>query len=201
MRKKLRIYINHICKKKFIYNNKMKLGVSKSELLDDPRIKMLYEQYMKKQSGKGKMKGTGLFDGFVKFLKDSKILSNVGGVLLPAGGAALGGLLSANPLVGAAGAAAGLSANQWLKSQGFGKRMRGGDSRLVINPPGTRLGQKGMKKMKGGCGCGMKMKGGAMTYSINGTYTQIPGTPAGTQIGKGIGAFNTVSSAFGNVKM
>ena len=33
----------------------MKLGISKKQLLDDPKIKMLYEQYMKKQSGKGKM--------------------------------------------------------------------------------------------------------------------------------------------------
>jgi hypothetical protein len=166
-----------------------KLGVSKSQLLADPKIKMLYEQYMKKQSGKG-MKGAGVFDGFVQFLKDSKILSTVGNVLLPAGAAALGGLVSANPLVATAAGAAGLSANQWLKSQGFGK-MRGGDSRLVINAPGTRLGQKGSMK---------KMKGGAMTYAYNGVYSHIPGTRPGTQVGKGTTQFNTVASQFGNVQ-
>jgi len=182
-----------------------KLGISKSQLLSDPKIKLLYEQYMK-QKGKGKMRGTGLFDGFVQFLKDSKILSTVGNVVLPVAGAALGGLVSANPLVATAAGAAGLSANQWLKSQGFGSKMRGGDSRLVINVPGTRLGQKGTK-IKGGCGCGKKMRGGAVTYGINGVYQQIPGTLPGTKIGivkqKGTGgtAFNSISSEFGNIKV
>jgi hypothetical protein len=177
-----------------------KLGISKTQLLSDPKIKLLYEQYMK-QKGKGKLKGMGLFDGFVQFLKDSKILSTVGNVVLPVAGAALGGLVSANPLVATAAGAAGLSANQWLKSQGFGKRkpmMRGGDSRLAINVDGTRLGQKGTKKKK--------MRGGAVTYGINGVYQQVPGTLPGTAIGiskqKGMGttAFNTVSSQFGNIK-
>ena len=57
-----------------------KLGISKNELLSDPKIKLLYQQYMK-QKGKGKMKGAGLFDGFVQFLKDSKILSTVNGAV------------------------------------------------------------------------------------------------------------------------
>ena len=179
-----------------------KLGISKTELLSDPKIKLLYQQYMK-QKGKGKMRGSGLFDGFVQFLKDSKILSTVGNVVLPVAGAALAGLVSANPLVGAAAGAAGVSANQWLKSQGFGSKMRGGDSRLVINVPGTRLGQKGTK-IKGGCGC-RKMRGGAVTYGINGVYQQIPGTLPGSAIGiqKGSGGsqFNSISSEFGNIKV
>ena len=159
-----------------------------------------------KQKGKGKMRGSGLFDGFVQFLKDSKILSTVGNVVLPVAGAALAGLVSANPLVGAAAGAAGVSANTWLKSQGFGKKpmMRGGDSRLVINVPGTRLGQKGIK-IKGGCGCGKKMRGGAVTYGINGVYQQVPGTLPGSAIGiqKGSGGsqFNSISSEFGNIKV
>jgi hypothetical protein len=169
-----------------------KLGISKTQLLSDPKIKLLYEQYMK-QKGKGILRGGSLFDGFVQFLKDSKILSTVGNVVLPVAGAALGGLVSANPLVATAAGAAGLSANQWLKSQGFGSKMRGGDSRLVINVPGTRLGQKGTKKMK-------KMKGGAVTYAYNGVYSHIPGTRPGTQVGKGMTQFNTVSSQFGNVQ-
>lgn len=176
-----------------------KLGISKTELLKDPKIKLLYQQYMKQQ-GNGKMKGGSLFDGFVQFLKDSKILSTVGNVILPVAGAALGGLVSANPLVAAASGAAGVSANQWLKSQGFGlKKMRGGDSRLVINVQGTRLGQRGPKKLKGGCGCGT-MRGGAMTYSTTGVYSQVPGTKQGTQYGSGMTAFNSVASQFGKVK-
>jgi len=182
----------------------MKLGISKKQLLDDPKIKMLYEQYVKKQSGKGKMKGMGLFDGFVDFLKQSKILSNVGGVLLPVAAGALGGLVGtslggpAGTATGAAaGAAAGKSGADYIKSLGFGKRkMMGGDSRLTISPMGTRLGQKGMKmKGKGHCMCG-----GAVTYGINGVYQQVPGTKPGTQIGTGSLAFNTVSSDFGNVR-
>lgn len=176
-----------------------KLGISKTELLSDPKIKLLYQQYMKQQ-GKGKMKGSGLFDSFVQFLKDSKILSTVGNVILPVAGTALGGLVSANPLVATAAGAAGVSANQWLKSQGFGlKKMHGGDSRLVINPL-PRLWQRGPKKLKGGCGCGM-MRGGAMTYSTTGVYSQVPGTKSGTQYGSGaMTAFNSVSSQFGKVK-
>lgn len=178
-----------------------KLGISKSELLSDPKIKLLYQQYMKQQGkGKGKMKGSGLFDSFVQYLKDSKILSTVGNVILPVAGAALGGLVSANPLVATAAGAAGVSANQWLKSQGFGlKKIRGGDSRLVINPQGTRLGERGPKKLKGGCGCGI-LKGGSMTYSTTGVYSQIPGTKSGTQYGSGMTAFNSISSEFGKVK-
>lgn len=182
----------------------MKLGISKNELLSDVRIAKLYDEYKKKQSGSGRMQGKGIWEGFVKFLKDTKLLSNVGGVLLPAAGGALGGTIG-TALGGPAGTAfgattgtvAGKSAADWIKSQGFGRRkimMRGGDSRLVINPPGTRLGQKG----KG------KMRGGAMTLSTNGTFQQVPGTPAGygytTQMGRGITSFNTVSSQFGNIK-
>lgn len=169
-----------------------KLGISKTQLLSDPKIKMLYAQYTRQQ-GKGvkKMKGAGLWDGFVDFLKSSKILSNVGGVLLPVATGALGGLLGttlggpAGTALGATtGAAAGKSGADYIKSLGFGK-MRGGDSRLVINPQGTRLGQSGVKKLKGGCGCGgVVMRGGAMTYSTTGVYSHVPGTRPGTQYGK-----------------
>jgi hypothetical protein len=173
-----------------------KLGISKTELLKDPKIKMLYAQYTRQQ-GKGRMmRGGSLFDGFVNFLKSSKILSNVGGVLLPVAAGALGGLVGtslggpAGTVTGtAAGAAAGKSGADYIKSLGFGK-MRGGDSRLVINPSGTRLGQKGIKKMRGG----------AMTYSTTGVYSQVPNTKSGTQYGSGMTAFNSVASQFGNVK-
>lgn len=166
-----------------------KLGISKTKLLSDPQIKLLYEQYMmKNQSGSGKMKGMGIFDGFIKFLKDSKILSKVGDVLLPVAGAALGGLFTANPLGLAAGAAAGSSASEFLKSKGFGHcGCRGGDSTLVINPAGQRLGQRG----------------GAKTISYNGTIQQVPGTKQGFGRMKGMGGaqFGSISSEFGKIKV
>lgn len=183
---------------------------SKSMLLKDPKIKKMFEEF-KKQQGQGKrMRGAGVWDQFVDFLKRTKIISNVGGVLLPAAGGVLGGTVGtalAGPggtaLGTTAGTVAGKSAAEYIKSLGFGKRMRGGDSRLVINPNGTRLGQRGTKIKGKGCGCG-KMRGGALTYSINGVLSQVPGTLPGSAIGiqKGGGgmAFNTVSSEFGNIK-
>lgn len=176
-------------------------------ILDDPRIKQMYEQFVKTQGGKGKMKGMGVWDSFVDFLKRSKVISNVGGVLLPAAGGVLGGTVgtalggpAGTALGTTAGTVAGKSAADYIRSLGFGKRMRGGDSRLVINPPGTRLGQKGMKMKGKGCGCG-KMKGGAVTYGINGVYQNIPGTvPERKMIGGQSASFNAVASQFGNVK-
>lgn len=171
----------------------LKLGISKTKLLSDPEIAALYEQYKMKQAGSGrrkKMKGAGIFDGFVKFLKDSKILSKIGDVLLPVGGAALAGLLSANPLGAAAGAAAGSSASEYLKSQGFGgcgmmRKYRGGasgSSTLVINPPGLRLGQRG----------------GARTIAYNGVMQQVPGTMQGYGLRT---AYGSVSSEFGKIRV
>ena len=174
----------------------LKLGISKTKLLSNPEIALLYQQFMKKQSGSGKkMKGMGIFDGFVKFLKDSKILSNVGGVLLPALGGLAAGLLTVNPLGIASGAAAGSSANEFLKSKGFGhmkghgKKMRGGlsgASTLSISPNGQRLGQRG----------------GAMTYSYNGTMQQVPNTQRGYGHMRGCGGteFGTVSSEFSKIR-
>lgn len=164
----------------------VKLGVSKNKLLSDPNINMLYQQFIKKQKGMGKMKGAGLWDSFVGFLKDSKILSKVGDVLLPVGGALLGGLLSGNPLAAGVGAAAGSSASEFLKSKGFGK-MRGGDSRLVINPAGQRLGQRGS----------------GMTYSYNGVYTQIPKMAGSGKKMMGCGGvqYGSISSDFGKIKV
>ena len=183
-----------------------KLGISKNQLLSDPKIKMLYEQYMKKQSGKG-MKGAGLWEGFVDFLKSSKILSNVGNVLLPVAGSALGGIVGtslggpAGTVTGAAaGAAAGKSGADYIKSLGFGKVGRGGMSNLSISPQGGRLGEKMKTKMKGKGRC---MCGGAVTFGYNGIYQQVPNTPPGIAISQKGGqssAFNAVASQFGNIK-
>lgn len=169
-------------------------------ILKDPKIKKLYEDFKKQQVGKGKMKGKGssLWEQFNEFLKRSKIISNVGGVLVPIATGALGGTIGtafggpAGTATGAAaGAAAGKSGIDYLKSLGYG-RMRGGDSRLVINPNGQRLGQR-------------RMKGGAMTYGITGVYQQVPKTLSGTQIGLAqrggqTSAFGSISSQFGNIK-
>jgi hypothetical protein len=150
-----------------------KLGISKTQLLAIPEIADLYKKFQKGEGMKKRQKGMGIFDGFVKFLKDSKILSKIGGVLLPLAGGALGGLATVNPLGASIGAAAGSAGNKWIESQGFGK---GG---LSISPIGQRLGQRGMgkhtMKMKGkGCGC---MRGyGSST------------------------AFGTVSSEYGKVR-
>ena len=170
-------------------SNKLKLGISKATLLSDPEIAMLYEQYKDRQAGSGrgrKMKGAGIFDGFIKFLKDSKILSKVGDVLLPVAGGALAGLFTANPLGIAAGSAAGSAGAEYLKSQGFG-RMHGGASTLVINPPGQRLGQRG----------------GARTIAFNGTMQQVPGTRQGygRMLGRGQTSFGSVSSEFGKIRV
>lgn len=167
-----------------------KLGISKAKLLSDPEIAKLYEEFKMKQAGSGrgrKMKGAGIFDGFVKFLRDSKILSKVGDVLLPVAGGLAAGLFTANPLAGLAGAAAGSSASEYLKSQGFGRKMmKGGDSRLVINPSGQRMGQRG----------------GAKTISYNGTIQQVPGTKQGFGRMKGSGGseYGSISSEFGKIR-
>lgn len=157
-------------------------GITKKQILDSPEGQALYQRFLQsRMSGKGRMKGKGLWDNFVQFLKDSKILSKVGDVLLPVAGGALAGLATANPAGIAAGAAAGSAGAQWLKSQGFGRKRKGGCmSCLVISPNGQRLGQKG--------------KG--LTISQNGTYqnTKMP------QTGRGGSVFGTVSSEFGQIK-
>jgi hypothetical protein len=119
-------------------------------ILNDPAIRKLYDDFKKKQMGKGKrMSGKGLWEDFNDYLKRSKLISNVGSYVLPLASGALGGFVGsafspAGTVSGTAiGAKIGESANQYIKSLGYGK-MRGGDSRLVINPIGQRLGQKRM---------------------------------------------------------
>jgi len=128
------------------------------------------------------MKGDGVFEDIIgnvdKFLKQSKLISNVGQVLLPAAGGALAGLASVNPLGLSAGAAGGLALNNYLKAQGYGK-------------------MNGCGKMKG-CGYVNKplMLGSGMTYAYNGTYQQLPRTMRGN----GKTAYGMVSSEFGKIQ-
>ena len=123
-----------------------------------------------------RMKGDGviedIFGNVDKFLKQSKLISNVGQVLLPAAGSALAGLATVNPLALPAGAAGGLALNNYLKAQGYGK-------------------------MKG-CGYTNKplMLGSGMTYAYNGTYQQVPRTMSGN----GGTAYGMVSSQFGKIQ-
>ena len=97
-----------------------------------------------------RIKGRGFFDDVDKFLKKSKIISNVGSVLLPVLGASGAGLLTANPLGATVGAAAGSSANEYIKSLGYGKKMQG--KGLTISSNGTFQATAPPTKMKGNGG-------------------------------------------------
>jgi hypothetical protein len=118
-----------------------------------------------------KLKGDGIFEDVNKFLKQSKLASKVGEVLLPVAGGALGGLFTANPLGSVAGTAGGLALNDFLKAQGYGK-MKG---RGYTNKP--------------------LMLGSGMTYGYNGVYQQIP-----KMRGMGGTAYGMVSSEFGKIQ-
>lgn len=111
--------------------------------------------------------------GVDKFLKQSKIVSKVGQVLLPAAGGALGGLVTANPLGAATGVAGGTALNDFLKAQGYGKMKGKGYSTKPL------------------------MLGSGMTYGYNGVYQPIPKT---RMMGSGTGAYGMISSEFGKIQ-
>ena len=74
--------------------------------------------------GRQHARGCGVLDDINGFLKSTKILSNVGNVLLPLAGGALGTFLA--PGAGSAvGAALGASANEGIKSLGYGRKRTG----------------------------------------------------------------------------
>lgn len=143
---------------------------------------MAKRKYTKRMKGDGVIEDIGKFfadpkvknviGGVDKFLKQSKIASKVGQVLLPAAGGALGGLVTANPLGAAAGGAAGLALNDFLKAQGYGKIKGKGYSTKPL------------------------MLGSGYTYAYNGTYQPIPKT----QMGSGTGAYGMISSEFGKIQ-
>jgi hypothetical protein len=94
------------------------------------------------------MKGNGIFEDIDSFLKKSKILSNVGKVLLPIGGGLLGTAITANPAGTAVGTALGASGAEFLKAQGYGKMMRGCGKQfsrtgVITNNPATMMGSGG----------------------------------------------------------
>jgi hypothetical protein len=109
----------------------------KTALLKIPGIKEIQKQYAKEQQaggGKRRMKGRGFWQDvgnwfsqagkdINQFLKDSKIVSKIANVVLPVVAGLGAGLLTANPVGIAAGAAAGSAGAEWLKSQGYGSKM------------------------------------------------------------------------------
>lgn len=159
-----------------------------------PELKKAYE---KSQSGSGKhrMKGRGFWEWLSgaasdvnNWLKENKVLSKIASpvleYILPAAAGVFG-----TPISGAAVGAAGYAATEGLKALGYGRKrkMRGGDSRLTISPPGQRLGVKTFSyngvpttqpRIAGsGCGCmGYgRMRGGAGTsyYSVSSEFGKI----------------------------
>jgi hypothetical protein len=215
----------------------------KTALLKLPGFKAIQKQYAKENlagSGKRRMKGRGFWDDVGswfsqaatdvnQFLKDSKIVSNIAAYALPILGAMGGSLLTVNPLGATAGGIAGKSAADYIKSQGYGTKMkipkiRGGElsNKLVINPVGQRLMGKGNNDLFTGLVNTVKCLGkGADTFGMNGvqqTHTapmkagimkNIKGNgPAQnyrlkvpkSMIGTGGIPYGSISSEFGNVR-
>ena len=85
----------------------------------------------------GKIRGGDIWSDIDNGLKSSHILSNIGNVVAPVVGGLAGTFLGGPGIGSAVGAAVGSSANELLKSQGYGgikgsgvrkhKKMRGGD--------------------------------------------------------------------------
>lgn len=138
----------------------------KTALLKIPGFKQIQKQFAKESkmagSGKRRMKGRGFWEDvgnwfnqagkdINQFLKDSKIVSNVAAYALPILGAMGGALLTVNPLGATAGGIAGKSAADYIKSQGYGKAMKGlGNNPLAINLPNQRMrGVNPKSKMRG----------------------------------------------------
>jgi len=182
----------------------------KTALLKIPGFKDIQKQYAKESkmtgSGKRRMKGRGFWDDvgnwFVQagrdinqFLKDTKIVSNIAQYALPILGAMGGALLTVNPLGATAGGIAGKSAADYIRSQGYGMKMKGGDSRLAINLPNQRMRPA---KMSG--------KGG-LTFGYNGAITPnlmgkgMKGMHKGGHYGSGGSQYNIISSEFGQIKV
>jgi len=67
------------------------------------------------------MTGKGFIEDVDKWLKKSKVLSTVAGVVLPTVAGSAGGILTASPLGGLAGASAGALGAEYLKQLGYGQ--------------------------------------------------------------------------------
>lgn len=107
----------------------------KTALLKLPGFKEIQKQYAKESKmvgmGKKRMKGRGFWEDvenwFVqadkdvtKFVKDTKIISNIASVALPVIYGLGASLLTANPIAGVAAGVAGKSTADYIRSQGYG---------------------------------------------------------------------------------
>jgi hypothetical protein len=217
----------------------------KTALLKLPGFKEIQKQYSKEAkmagSGKRRMKGKGFWSDVGnwfsqaatdvnQFLKDSKIVSNVAAYALPILGAMGGALLTVNPLGATAGGIAGKSAADYIKSQGYGSKMRipkirGGElsNKLVINPPGQRMRGKGNNDLFTGLVKTVKCLGKGKTFGMSGVLQEnvapkhsgimknINGSGSSQSyklknglpkqtVGFGGIPYGSISSEFGNVK-
>jgi hypothetical protein len=91
------------------------------------------------------MKGDGIFDNINNFLKSSKLISSIGSVALPALGGLASGIFTANPIVAGVGTAAGSSLNEYIKSQGYGRK-RGGAVYVKGQVPLHKMSGAGIKR-------------------------------------------------------
>ena len=185
-------------------------AAQKTALVKLPGFKDIQKQYAKESKMDGgrrkRMKGKGFWDDvgawFVQagkdvnqFLKDTKIVSNIAAYALPILGSMGAALLTVNPLGAVAGGIAGKSAADFIRSQGYGMKMKGGDSRLAINLPNQRMRPA---KMSG--------KGG-LTFGYNGAITPnlmgkgMKGMHKGGHYGSGGSQYNIISSEFGQIKV
>lgn len=126
----------------------------KTALLKLPGFKEIQKQYAKekKMVGMGmRIKGRGFWEDveawFVqadkdvtKFVKDTKIISNVASVALPAVYALGASLLTANPIAGVAAGVAGKSSADYIRSQGYGVFHRMPDGTMMKGKKHTGMG-------------------------------------------------------------
>lgn len=150
-------------------------------------VQELKKIYDKQQgSGKRRIKGrgflewlSGAFSDAGQWIKENKILSKVASPFLKYALPAVSTLFT-GPAGGLAATAVGLAAEEGLKRLGYGKRIKGGDSRLVISQKpiriaskSSRMAGKGMRFGPTGIiqGQGHKMTGAGGTV-FNSVYSE-----------------------------
>jgi hypothetical protein len=134
----------------------------------------------------GRLKGgswlSDQFDSVDRGLKQSHLLSNIGSVALPALGGFIGSF--ADPFVGplgtAVGGMAGVSANDFIKNQGYGRKKKQQAKGYLATPlnvsnGGSRFPQEYVGRVQGG---GRKMRGKGIGFTaVFGTISSDHGTP------------------------
>jgi hypothetical protein len=128
----------------------------KTALLKLPGFKEIQKQYAKETNmvgmGKKRMKGRGFWEDveawfvqadkdITKFVKDTKIISNIASVALPVVYGLGASLLTANPIAGVVAGVAGKSTADYIRSQGYGATIKG--KGLTRQSNGAIVNQKG----------------------------------------------------------